>query len=213
MTELSRTAPAVEGEWRRNWTMVLAALVGVSFATIPTMTLGMFMEPLQAEFGWTRTQISAGLTVFALANLPLMPLAGVLVDRFGARRVALPGLVLAGLAFAAFGLMRDSLAQWFATWILYTLVSLAVSMPVWTTAVSSAFTGNRGMAIAIVLCGSGLGQALGPVASRWLIDGFGWRVGYVALAPSCSRCSCSTIAAGRAPTRKGKPGRHRALAG
>jgi MFS family permease len=182
MTELSRTAPAVEGEWRRNWTMVLAALVGVSFATIPTMTLGMFMEPLQAEFGWTRTQISAGLTVFALANLPLMPLAGVLVDRFGARRVALPGLVLAGLAFAAFGLMRDSLAQWFATWILYTLVSLAVSMPVWTTAVSSAFTGNRGMAIAIVLCGSGLGQALGPVASRWLIDGFGWRVGYVALA-------------------------------
>lgn len=182
MTELSRTAPAAQGEWSRNWTMVLAALVGVSFASIPTMTLGMFMEPLQAEFGWTRTEISAGLTVFALANLPLMPLAGMLVDRFGARRVALPGLVLAGLAFAAFGLMRDSLVQWFATWILYTLVSLAVSMPVWTTAVSSAFTGSRGMAIAIVLCGSGVGQALGPVASRWLIDGFGWRVGYVALA-------------------------------
>lgn len=161
--------------------MVLAAMVGVSFAMIPTLTLGLFMAPLQAEFGWTRTEISAGLTVFSLVNLPLVPLAGILVDRYGSRRLALPGLVLSSFAFSAFGLLNGSLVQWFGTWLLFTVVALAINIMVWTTAVSSAFTKSRGMAIALVLSGSALSQAIAPTASRWLIDEIGWRGAYFAL--------------------------------
>jgi hypothetical protein len=41
------------------------------------------MEPLQNEFAWSRTEVSIGLTLFALVSLPLTPFAGLLVDRLG----------------------------------------------------------------------------------------------------------------------------------
>lgn len=161
--------------------MVLAAMVGVSFVSIAPATLGLFMEPLQNEFAWTRTQISAGMMVLALVSLALMPFAGAVVDRLGTRRVALPGLVLGALAFAAFGLMEGSLVQWFATWVAFTLATLMCGLLVFSTAVSATFTGSRGLALALVLCGAALAQALAPIVSRALIDSFGWRTAYVGL--------------------------------
>ena len=47
-----------------------------------------------------------------------------LADRFGSRSVLIPGLVLTGGAFAAFGLLTPSLTHWFATWVVFTLVQL-----------------------------------------------------------------------------------------
>lgn len=182
MTSATSSRAVAAAEWRSNWPMVLSALVGVSFVSIPPATLGLFMEPLQNEFGWTRTQISGGMTVLALVSLPLMPLAGALVDRAGARRVALPGLVLSGLAFAAFGLQGGSLAQWFATWVAFTLASLLIGLLVWTSAVSTAFQAGRGLALALVLCGAALALTLAPLVSRELIDAVGWRTAYFAIA-------------------------------
>lgn len=174
--------PAPGNEWHAHWLLLLSATMGVSFSAIPLATLGVFMEPLQQAFGWSRTEISAGMTLFALITLPFMPLAGMLVDRFGARRVALPGLLFSSLAFAAFSVQTGSLVLWFATWVAYTLASLCASILVWSSSISSAFQNNRGLALALLLCGNALSQALAPMATLWLIDAFGWRIGYVALA-------------------------------
>ncbi|MCE7798295.1 MFS transporter [Sphingobium sufflavum] len=174
--------PGPGNEWQAHWPLLLSATMGVSVAAIPLATLGVFMAPLQDAFGWSRTEISAGLTLFAFITLPFMPLAGMLVDRYGARRVALPGLLLSSLAFAAFSVQTGSLTLWFATWVAYTLASLSASILVWSSAISSAFRHNRGLALALLLCGNAVTQALAPLASLWLIDAFGWRVGYIALA-------------------------------
>ncbi|MCB2077916.1 MAG: MFS transporter [Novosphingobium sp.] len=168
-------------EWRINWLMVLSGLVGVTLGTIPSATLGLFMAPLEAEFGWSRTEISAGLTVFAIVSLPLTPFAGVLVDRYGSRRVALPGIAISALIFASFALMPDSLFIYLGIWTLYTLASLLTRILVWNTAISSAFEASRGLAIAVVLCGSAISMSLSPLVARWLIDGYGWRMGYAGL--------------------------------
>ncbi|MET0364757.1 MAG: MFS transporter [Sphingobium sp.] len=174
--------PGSGNEWQAHWPLLLSATMGVSFAAIPLATMGVFMAPLQDAFGWTRTEISAGLTLFAFITLPFMPLAGMLVDRFGSRRVALPGLLLSSLAFAAFSLQTGSLVLWFVTWVAYTLASLSASILVWSSSISSAFRHNRGLALALLLCGNALTQAFAPLASLWLIDAFGWRIGYIALA-------------------------------
>lgn len=180
--KLSDVASPSEGEWRRNWPLLLAAMVGISFVSVPTASLGLFMAPLQSEFGWSRAEISGGLTIFALATLPLMPVAGVLVDRFGPRRVALPGLIAASLAFAAFATMDGSLVKWFGAWVIFTIMSVAISIMVWTAAVSAAFERSRGLALALVLCGSALAQGLAPIAARALIEEFGWRIAYIGIA-------------------------------
>lgn len=168
-------------EWRCNWLLVFSAMVGLSFGTVPSSSLGLFMAPLQQEFGWSRSEISAGLTVFALISLPLTPLLGMVVDKFGSRRIAVPGLLLFGLCFAAFGLQSGSRVAWFSLWIALTLASLAIRTLVFNAAVSSAFHANRGMAIAIVLCGPAMAQIITPLLTRWLVDTVEWRMAFISL--------------------------------
>ena len=86
------------GEWRAGWTLVLACFVGFSFFSIMTHSLGVFMEPLSREFGWSRTLISSGVTIASVTTALLSPFFGILIDRYGSRMVAMPGLVACALA-------------------------------------------------------------------------------------------------------------------
>ncbi|MDG2003794.1 MAG: MFS transporter [Novosphingobium sp.] len=177
----SSAAPSAAQEWRMNWLLVLSAMAGVSLGTVPSATLGLFMAPLQAEFGWSRTEISSGLTLFAIVSLPLVPFAGAMVDKFGARRVALLGIGLSGLVFSSFSLLGAMLFQWFAIWFAYTIVSLMTRTLVFSSAISRAFLTGRGFAIAVLLIGTAIAQSLAPVLSHWLIESYGWRTAYVCL--------------------------------
>jgi MFS family permease len=176
-----RTVPSASQEWRQNWLLVAAAMAGLTVGALPTATLGLFMQPLSDEFGWSRTQVSMGLTIFALVSLPLTPFAGMLVDRFGPRRVAVPGLVVSGACFAAFSLMSGAYYQWIGLWIAYTLASLATRSLVFSNAISRAFSTSRGLALAVLLSGTAISTALGPTVARLLITEWGWRGGYIGL--------------------------------
>ncbi len=170
------SAPA---EWRAHWAVVLAAMVGLSFSSLAPAALGLFIEPLSREFGWTRAQISLGLTIYAVFAVPFSPLAGALIDRIGSRRIAIPGLLLASCAFASFSLANGSVAQWIGLWVLYATVAMGIKSTVWTAAVSSLFTASRGLALAVVFCGTAISQTASPLLARWLIDEHGWRSAYV----------------------------------
>ena len=176
-----RNLPPPSQEWRRHWPLVMAGLLGLSLGTLPTATLGLFMQPLGDEFGWSRTQVSLGLSIFALVSLPLAPFAGMLVDRFGPRRIGVPGLALSAACFAAFGLMSGPYYQWILIWVAYTLASLLIRTLVWSSSISAAFTQNRGLALAVLLCGTAIATAIGPTVARLLIAEWGWRGGYVGL--------------------------------
>lgn len=173
--------PTAMGEWRQNWPLLSAATAGLSFAAIPTVTLGIFMQPLQDEFGWSRAMISLGLLVFAVVTTPLSPFAGALVDRFGPRAIGLPGLVLAGLSFAAFSLVGGSFAIWITIWTVYSLCALFIRSTVWNRAVAGAFEKSRGLAIAVLLSGTSIAGAVAPFVTHLLIDNVGWEGAYIGL--------------------------------
>ena len=168
-------------EWRAHWPLVLAAMAGLSLSVVPINSIGLFMGPLQAEFGWTRSRVASGLTVFAIVAVPLSPLLGGLIDRWGVRRLALPGLALTSAAFAAFGLANGSPVQWWGLWLGYSLVALGIKATIWTSAVSSVFKAGRGLALAMTLCGSAIGATVAPLLARWLIDDYGWRIAFAAM--------------------------------
>lgn len=168
-------------EWKAHWPLVLTAMMGLSFGTIMSLSLGLFMGPLEQEFGWSRAQISIGMTIAAMVSTPLSPFGGALVDRFGTRRVALPGIAAAGLAVAAFSLATGQYWQWIALWVLYSLCALPIRQTLWNSAVSNAFEKSRGMALAIMLCGLGIGQGVTPIIAHELIAHFGWRTAYAGL--------------------------------
>ena len=121
----------------------------------------------------------SGNAVFAvLFTAPV----GALIDRYGARRNAIPGIMLGMVALGALSFANGSLVQWVALWTFYAMATLFIKTTVWCAAVSKAFTASRGLAIGVVLCGSGLSQTLTPIIAQRLIDGFGWRHAYQLLA-------------------------------
>lgn len=168
-------------EWRTYWGIVLAGFLGTSLVTLPSVTLGLFMDPLEAEFGWTRAEISFGLTIFALVSTPLGPFAGALADRFGSRRIAVPGTLLNGLFLAAFGLMTGMYWQFVAIWALYSSTLLLMRSTVWNRAATSTFSASLGLALAMMIGGIPLAQTAGPIVAQWLIADHGWRVAYLSL--------------------------------
>lgn len=168
-------------EWKDGWPIVLTAAVGISFLSVVMGSLGTFIEPLTAEFGWSRATLTIGMVIAGLFVLLLSPFAGSLVDRFGPRRLAIPGVVLMTLSTASFGLTNGSVVQWACLWTVYGLAHISMMMSIWTGAVNQAFDKGRGLALGLALAGSAVASTIIPSLSTWLIDTWGWRQAYLVL--------------------------------
>jgi MFS family permease len=165
-------------EWKAYWPMVLSGMVGMSFYSVFAYSQQMFIEPIEAEFGWSRAEISLGYTILALTAFFCGPLIGMAIDRWGTRRVALPGMALSAAAFAALGLTGHSLLQWYGLWLVLAVVGLTIKSTVWSAAASNSFKVSRGMALALILSGSAIAQTMAPLVGNWLIPAYGWRMAY-----------------------------------
>ncbi|TGD71346.1 MFS transporter [Mangrovimicrobium sediminis] len=166
-------------EWRAGWTLVLAASLGFAFYSVMLASTGLFMGPLGEEFGWSRTLLSSGPSIATIVNAILGPFLGVCVDRFGARKVALPGLVLTTCSILSFSLLGGSQLQWVALWLVFGVVSVSIKSTVWTTAVVGIFQKSRGLALGLTLAGTAVAQTAVPPLGNYLITEFGWRGGFV----------------------------------
>lgn len=168
-------------EWKSGWSLVMAAFVGFSFLSIMTGSLSMFMEPLAREFGWSKTTISGGFTVASVITAILSPFFGVLIDRHGSRRIALPGIVATICCICAFSQASGSAAQWLVLWGVYAVISITVKTTVWTAAVVGVFSAAQGLALGLVLCGTAAAQTILPPLAHYLIETHGWRNAYLIL--------------------------------
>jgi MFS family permease len=169
-------------EWRSGWTLVLAASLGFSFFSVMLASTGLFMGPLGEEFGWSRTLLSSGPSIATFMTAMLGPFFGMLVDRYGTRRLVLPGLVLTMISISAFGLVNGSQVQWLALWVVFGIVSVSIKSTAWTTAVVGVFEKSRGLALGLTLAGTAVSASVVPPLGNFLITEFGWRAAFVWLA-------------------------------
>ena len=73
-------------EWRHFWFLPFAAALGYSTSVIHVYSLGPFIEPLQQEFGWSRAQVSVGISIASFISAMFCIPIGIVVDRIGPRR-------------------------------------------------------------------------------------------------------------------------------
>ncbi|MCT2400527.1 MFS transporter [Novosphingobium mangrovi (ex Huang et al. 2023)] len=169
-------------EFRRHWPLILAAAIGFSFTSVITAATGLFIGPISKEFGWSRALASSGVSITAVLVFVFSPLFGLFIDKWGVRRMAIPGLVLMALIIASLSLLNGSAWQWFLIWTLYSVAGLMTKSTVWTASANSTFHAGRGLALGLVLSGSALAQAFTPLLSEYLIRTQGWRMAFVWLA-------------------------------
>src|ERR1700733_6135116 len=88
------------------WWMPFGSFIGliVVNGAISLFSFGVFIKPLEAEFGWERASISSAIALCAFASAFSVPFVGILMDRFGLRRVMTISIFLFAANVAAIGL-------------------------------------------------------------------------------------------------------------
>ncbi|MFK4446449.1 MFS family permease [Caballeronia udeis] len=164
-----------------QWRVVFAALIGLvgGASTLTIYGLGMFVRPLQAEFGWSLTQISFANTLVSLSGIVSAFAQGILIDRFGARRVVLVSLPLLCLSFASMYFLPDSLSVFYIGWLLIPLLGAGTWVGSYAKAIAAWFDDRLGLALGVAAIGAGLGAAVIPALTHTLMVAYGWRLAYV----------------------------------
>ncbi|HTU13111.1 MAG TPA: MFS transporter [Allosphingosinicella sp.] len=176
------TRPGGRGtETRADWLLVIASTVALIASVSHVYSVGVFIGPLEAEFGWQRGQISAGLGVISVISVVLAPFVGLAIDRFGSRRVGLPGLIIYLAGVALLSTASPSIWHWWSLWALIAIGTVLIKPTVWVTAIAGRFEARRGIALAVALCGTSIGAAILPFLTEKLLI-LGWRSAYLALA-------------------------------
>lgn len=161
-------------EHRYGWVMVVVTflLSGLAFGGLPAIAV--FIKPLSLEFGWSRAEISLGYTMMAISAAVAGLLFGIISDRFGTRWSAVLGSGGMGLAYLLQS-GQSTLTELYLTCLLFGATGLAIVSGPLMIGVGFWFGRNKGLAIGIVASGGGVGQAMVPVLSQWLIANEGWR--------------------------------------
>ena len=130
-------------------------------------------EPIADEFGWSYTQISLAASLRGLEIGLLAPFVGLLVDRWGPRRLMFAGATIAGLGLIVLS-RTTSLAMFYGAFALIAVGMSTASSTVLMTAVANWFHKKVSIAAGITITGYGVGGLLIP-AIVGLIDIFEWR--------------------------------------
>jgi MFS family permease len=163
---------------KKGWGVTFASMIALTVGSpvISVGTVGVFMKPMIEEFHWSRGLYFLAFTVGGLVGSIGMLLAGMASDRFGGRRSLLVGITLYALTGVAFGFVGPTFAEYFTLWLIVGLLAMSTSALIYVRVVSAWMDHNRGLAVAIVMVGMGIGNMIiPPVTETLLIPDYGWR--------------------------------------
>lgn len=163
-----------------GWLVVAAAFAVCFFGFGSAYTFGAFIAPLQHSFGASRGSVSLVFSVAGFLYFGLGIVSGPLADRWGARPLAVLGMVLTGFGLAAAGMAR-SLGEADAAYGLGVGLGVGCAYVPALGAVQRWFVRRRGFASGLAVSGIGAGTLVMPPFAAFLITAFGWRAAYLVL--------------------------------
>jgi len=159
--------------------MRLFAVAVLIFAgAVLTFTFSVFILPLSEEFGWSRTQLSFGYSIGAFCFGALQPVIGKFIDRFGARRVILPSVVLVGLLFMSLYFLSENVWHFYLLYGAIGALGAGTGMAAYVKVISHWFDRRRGLALGLTIAGFGMGAWILPYLAHRLIIAVDWQGAY-----------------------------------
>jgi len=164
------------------WILAACFVFCIISAGCTMIVFSLFVTPLQAALGWSRTEIMVAFTILVLCTGVMAPFAGRLVDRHGARKVIPLGALVGAIGFVLLSQM-SSLWHYYVGYAVIGIGIAAIGQVTSSWVVSQWFSQRRGLAIGIMAMGMGLsGIVFAPLVAVYLLPNFGWSSTYLALA-------------------------------
>jgi MFS family permease len=175
----SRVAHAMRGRGRSGygWVVVAISAFGLLFGAFPIVvsSFAIFLRSYAQEFHAGRAAISLALTIHNCVAAFLAVWIGRLSDRFGPRRVILPGLGILGLVLLSAQEIGSKVWQLYIFYAMLGAVSNTTTSVPYSVIVSRWFNRRRGLALGLTQVGLGLGAIVMPALVHLLIARYGWR--------------------------------------
>tara|TARA_B100001029_G_scaffold174901_1_gene175602 strand:+ start:6023 stop:7255 length:1233 start_codon:yes stop_codon:yes gene_type:complete len=164
-------------EENRRWGVFFTLFFSGTFIIgINVYSFGLFIEPLEKEFGWTREQISLGYSLSFMSSL-FAPLIGKLIDIKGSKLFLVISIFLVSTGFLLRPLMTD-LSHWiilnslvFAGYPGTLMIPAGILIQVW-------FPDTKGRMMGLATAGHNFGGLIMPIITLVLLSYFDWKVSY-----------------------------------
>lgn len=158
-----------------GWIVVAVTFFTALVSSASVGAPGVFILPLEKEFGWSTTQISSALSIRLLLFGLMAPFAAALMARFGLRNVVMSALTIITIGLLASLAMTEA-------WHLIALWGFVVgfgtgmtAMVLGATVATRWFVAHRGLVVGILAASVATGQLIFLPVMAYLTEAFGWR--------------------------------------
>jgi MFS family permease len=161
-----------------GWWVTIAFAIMVFLSTGVRFSVGPFLKPIVADLGTDRGTFSLVVSLSLFLYGVFMPFVGRLVERWGARPVAIVGTLVFATSLAGTGLVTR---MWQLTLVYGILVALGLSATghvIGSAVISRWFVRRRATALSLLGAASMAGMSLLVPVAMWLILTVGWRWAY-----------------------------------
>jgi MFS family permease len=181
---MSTATPQSEAS-RNGMLTTFGATIGLALgpSVIANLTVTSYIPAIEQEFGWLRSDVSFAFSLVAYMIVVMSPLQGMLVDRFGSRRVVLTSIPLFALSLAAIYFTPANIYIYYLLWAIVPVAGLGLWPLGYLQAVTPWFDRKLGFALGCANAGIGVGSlALPYLVIAPLIAAYSWRHAVLAIA-------------------------------
>jgi len=162
-----------------GWWLLAASVAAMALGSgVSFWAFGLYIEPLEQEFGWSRAEVSLGFSAALLVSGISGPLVGRWVDVRGPRSAIIVGATLTALSFLLLA-TTSSLWQWYVYSAINAVFRQLMFFIPFMALISRWFDRKRGIATSILGTGFSLGGFVVVPWVRLAIDELGWQRSFV----------------------------------
>lgn len=178
LVDLETRSPRLHRAWFVAAAAFVALLAAAGFRAAP----GVLIDPLHAEFGWSRATIASAVSVNLVLYGLFSPFAAALMERFGIRRVASTALFVVALGAGGTVFMSASWQLILCWGVLVGVGTGSMAMSFAATVAARWFVRSRGVVTGVLTAAGATGQLIFlPIVANLAVDE-GWRTASLVIA-------------------------------
>ena len=182
---VTETVPVMPARARASawpWAVAATAFVTLLGASGFRSAPGVFVDPLNAEFGWSTATISSAVSLNLLLYGVVSPFAAALMERFGMRRVVAVALVLVA-AGSGLTVFMDEVWQLVLLWgVLVGVGTGSMALAFVATVTGRWFVRRRGLVSGVLTAAQAAGGLVFLPLMASLAGSVGWRAASLVIA-------------------------------
>jgi len=163
-----------------GWIIAFVSAGIMATCSLSVYTFGVFLEPLEAHFGWNRGPLSLAPSISYLVAGVLAIGTGKLSDRYGPRVLVSAGGLMMGAGFVLMSQISQ-LRDAYVFWGLFMGLAFGCFIAPLISTIPRWFVQKRGMAVSIQTTGFGIGAVISPLLAQTLISSYDWKTAFIVL--------------------------------